>query len=140
LIIHKPWHSTDKDDRTEGSLVSEFLDFLKHPDCPKEVSIPYQRVKARHEDKKTHVEPVSEEITIRDVPLDDPDTQILLDIAATLRADANPDDPLNRHAFDRGIEFDWGRRRFPVSPDRRIVAQQEESRIESALGIPHLTP
>lgn len=115
LVIHKPWHGTDGKDQAPDSYIPEFLKFLEQPDCPKEVSIPYQRVKARHQDKKEHVEPVSEEITIRDVPADDPDTQILLAIAATLRADVNPDDPLNMHSFDRGLNFDWGKRRFPVS-------------------------
>ena len=115
LIIHKPWHTSDRDDRTRTSFVKEFKEFLDHPDCPKEVTIPYERVKARVIDKKTHIEPVGEEITIRDVPASDPDTQELLDICATLRADANPEDAFSSYSFDRGRDFDWGRRRFPVS-------------------------
>jgi hypothetical protein len=115
LIIHKPWHATDKRDHNDESCIPEFEAFLGSPDCPQTVKIPYERVKNRYIQKTTHKESVSEATMEREVDENDTETREFLDIVATFQEGANPEDASSSYKFDRGIDYDWGEKRFPVS-------------------------
>ena len=117
LIIHKPWHESDKKQQSTAraeTCIPEFEAFLTSANCPSEVLIPFERVKNRFLEKTTHRESVGEAITIRDVPRTDRDTQDLLAIVGTFQAGAKSPDDYSGYQYNRGEDFDWGKRRFPV--------------------------
>lgn len=112
LIIHRPWHASDKREKENESHIPDFEAFLGSNDCPDTVSIPYERVKNRYLKKTTNKEAVAEPITTRPVPEDESDVQDLLDIAATFCEGANSED--TTYNFDRGLDYDWGEKRVKV--------------------------
>jgi hypothetical protein len=115
LIIHKPWHGTDPRDDDEKSYIAEFEAFITSTKCPKTVSITYERVKNRYLEKTTNIESVAEPIVLRQVPQDDPETRELLDIVASFQEGCSPHDDMSSYQYERGLNFDWGKKRFQVS-------------------------
>jgi hypothetical protein len=118
LIIHKPWHESDpRDDNDDSSCIKAFEAFLETPSCPQTVKIPYERVKNRYFEKTTHKEAVGEGIKEREVDADDHETRELLDIVATFQQGTRPDDGVSAYKYDRGYDFEWGKKVFKVSQE-----------------------
>lgn len=118
LKIYKPWHASDSRDDGDGeACIAEFEAFLASVDCPKTVTIPYERAKSRYFDKTTHVEKVSEAMVERPVAEDDTETRELLDIVATFQEGVNPDDAMSQYRYYRGENYDWGKKKVRVSAE-----------------------
>ena len=114
ILLHKPWFKTFEPNQDFVSLFQELID---NPTCPLHVKLPYLRIKARVEDRKTHIEPTN--------TLDDPicpflsdkipnDLKDAIQLANTLPI-TNQQQDFDTYVFDYGKDHDWSRQYYPVS-------------------------
>ena len=116
LIIHEPWSDKQRPSY-EGDWIRKFEDFLNAPHCPSSVKVAYERVRYRYNRNLTHAEPTAGE-ECYDMEIDtspDQETEDLLSLVSTMKATLNPEIIMNQNRFDRGINYDWGKRIYPVS-------------------------
>ena len=111
LTIYKPWAkgSPPCDDATP--VVDQFLLFLKDPDCPPGLRIPYERARHRHNEKRQHTEPTSSEVNVSDTHGLDQDIIELLQIVSTFNSAAADELP-GQHKFERGVNYEWDKDRI----------------------------
>ena len=116
LIVYKPWRSDSPPKRTDEEMLSEFMDFIESAECPCNVTMEYARVKERYLSKRPVEAVASEECYDREIQPDmDHDTQQMLSIVTNVTHSSDPFFSVNDFSFDRGLNYDWSRRIFPVS-------------------------
>lgn len=116
LIVYKPWRSDSPPKRTDEEMLSEFMDFIESAECPCNVTMEYARVKERYLSKRPLEAVASEECYDREMQPDmDHDTQQMLSIVTNVTHSSDPFFSVNDFSFDRGLNYDWSCRIFPVS-------------------------
>jgi hypothetical protein len=115
LLVHKPWSAEAPPSRTDEEMVSEFMEFVESPDCPKQVQMEYSRVKERYLSKRPPEAVASEECYDREIQPDmDAETKDILSIVTNVTHSTDPFLSVNEFSFDRGLNYDWSHRTFPV--------------------------
>jgi hypothetical protein len=109
LMRHRPWMRIFRSKKDNSSLhVPEFHEFLASIECPDSVKVACGRVKARHEDAKTHAEPTAA-VAKDDFTCDaDEETRALADAVRNLPCFVG-DQELDDDDFDFGHEHDWAK-------------------------------
>jgi hypothetical protein len=114
LIRYRPWIRIFRRKEDKGLYVPEFLKFLGSEACPDGVKVAYARVKARHEDGKTYVEPTATVVN-DDFTCDaDAETRVLVDAVRNLPYFVGEQE-LDGDDFDFGHAHDWGNSYIQVS-------------------------
>lgn len=122
LLVHKPWGAPAPPNRTNEEMVSEFMEFVESPECPKQVQMEYCRVKERYLSKRPPEAVASEECYDREIQPDmDAETKDILSIVTNVSHSTDPFLCVNEFSFDRGLNFDWLHRTFPVRGGGRCV-------------------
>jgi len=106
ILKYSPW--IGKFDGTQD-FIAEFNKFITNPTCPKVVTIPYERIKARVKQRKMFVEPVSvmEPVSYNTFSYDiDSEVQDAVNLASTF-ADGGIDNGLDDMEYDLGVEYEW---------------------------------
>lgn len=116
LIVHKPWAASSPPNLSDSERVEHFEEFVSSVNCPKEVLMEYSRVKERHLSKRPPEAVASEECYDREIQPDmDAATQEMLSIVTNVCHATDPFLSINDFSFDRGLDYDWSQRKFPVS-------------------------
>ena len=116
LLVHKPWGAEAPPHRTDEEILREFHEFVESPECPKQVLMEYSRVKERYSSKRPPEAVASEECFDREIQPDmDAETKEMLSIVTSVSHSTDPFLSINEFSFDRGFQYDWTHRMFPVS-------------------------
>ena len=116
LLVHKPWGAEAPPHRTDEEVLREFNEFIESPECPKQVLMEYSRVKERCLSKRPPEAVASEECYDREIQPDmDAETKDMLSIVTNVSHSTDPFLSVNEFTFNRGFEYDWTQRIFPVS-------------------------
>ena len=114
LIRYRPWIKIFRRKEDTRLYVPEFHEFLESGECPDGVKVAYARVKARHEDGKTYVEPTATVVN-DDFTCDaDDETRVLVDAVRNLPYFVGEEE-LDDDDFDFGHGHDWGKSYIEVS-------------------------
>jgi hypothetical protein len=115
LLVHKPWRAPAPPTRTDEEMLTEFMEFVESPECPKQVQMEYARVKERYLSKRPPEAVASEECYDREIQPDiDDDTRDILGIVTNVTRSTDPFLSVDEFSFDRGLNYDWLHRNFPV--------------------------
>ena len=116
LIIHKPWNP-ESPIRT-GNRLKEFSDFLLHDECPKSLKLMAARAKERYENGSQFKEPTAQDEesggTYSINGIDDA-ARNLMEFLTTFTRMPSVSGENTHGKFHRGLDFDWGKKRVPVS-------------------------
>ena len=116
LIIHKPWNA-ESPIRT-GNRLNEFTDFLLDDKCPKSLKLVAARAKERYENGSQFKEPTAQDEesggTYSMNGIDDA-ARNLMEFLTTFTRMPNVGGDSDHGKFHRGLDFDWGKKRVPVS-------------------------
>jgi hypothetical protein len=114
LIRYRPWMKIFRKKEDKSLYVPEFHEFLERGECPDSVKVAYARVKARHEDGKTYVEPTATVVN-DDFTCDaDEETRVLVDAVRNLPYFVGEHE-LDDDDFDFGHGHDWAKTNIEVS-------------------------
>ena len=106
FIIYVPWHKTFIQENR--NFVSEFFEFLKCESCPREVKIPFERIRNRVLTKTVHVEPKNQHENIDYSTFSyslDSENQDLIEAISTFQTEN--DEPDLHSKFYTGKDYPW---------------------------------
>ena len=106
LLIHKPWHKDSMPFHTKTDLVDQFMNFLKSPDCPKSVSIPFEHMHWHYLEKLGACKAIAADTEESEPSNVDKDIIKILQIAASFNA-PNKEDMLSQYSLNRGLDYEW---------------------------------
>ena len=114
LLRYRPWTKIFRRKGDKSLYVPQFHEFLDTEQCPVGVKVAYARVKARHEEGKTFVEPTATVVN-DDFTCDaDDETRVLVDAVRNLPYFVGEQE-LDGDDFDFGHAHDWGNSYIQVS-------------------------
>jgi hypothetical protein len=81
-------------------------------------------------EKTLFKEAIADPIREREVPEDEPEAKELLDIVSTFQQGSDPDETIGSYRYERGLTYDWGKRRNQVSGvDHHSDSESNQDRI-----------
>ena len=116
LIVHRPWKASKPAKYSDDDWIDQFKMFIKSEACPLTVKLEYARVRERVI-KKRNAEPVATDECYdnEDHPGMDEETRDIINIVTHLTKPTDPFFTVEDIKFDKGLNYNWSKRCFPVS-------------------------
>jgi hypothetical protein len=129
FVIYIPWSQTFPHEGRD--FVTEFNMLITSPNCPRDVRIPYERVKNRVVTKTQFVEPVNQHDEIDYSTFTytiDKDTQDLLEATTTFQTEESEFD--SDYTYDMGEEHDWSKPNIKIPQEMKNIENWLEEIVE----------
>jgi len=116
LIVHKPWKASKPPKLSDEEWIDQFKMFIQTDECPLAVKIEYARVKERTI-RRRNAEPVATDECYdnEDNHEMDAETRDIINIVTHLTRPTDPFFTVDDVQFDKGLNYNWGSRCYPVS-------------------------
>ena len=116
LIIHMPWRNASFHTLSDSECIYQFNKGVKDKKFPTSVLISYEKVYQQHTENRKNLEPLqtTEPYETRDEGLSKEDTDMIRAMSS-ITANMAQNVTLNGNQYDRGVEYDWSKRIYPVS-------------------------
>lgn len=116
LIVHIPWRQAKFHNLSDSECMNEFYRCIKNSVFPISVVLAYNKVKQQYSENRCSLEPVqtSETYESRDEGISQEEKD-LIRAMTSIATNMSQNITLNGNEYNRGLDYDWSRRIYPVS-------------------------